>query len=109
MRKALEEGAIASWVNLGEVLYIEIRRHGEERATTVVDSLAAQLVEIATADAELTHQAARIKAGGGISYADCFAIATALRHRAPLLSGDPEILALQRPGLVVIDLTTSQS
>jgi predicted nucleic acid-binding protein len=105
VRAALEEGAITSWINLGEVLYIEIRRHGEERATAVVDGVAAALAGVETADAELTRAAAAIKASGGVSFADCFAIATAERHRAPLLSGDPEILALPRPGLTVVDLT----
>ena len=105
VRAALEEGAIASWVNLGEVLYIEIRRQGEERAGEVIESLAEQLARVEVADAELSQAAARIKAGGGVSYADCFAVATAERHGVPLLSGDPEILALDRPSLNIVDLT----
>jgi predicted nucleic acid-binding protein len=105
VRIAIEEGAIASWINLGEVLYIEIRRHGEERASAVVESLAEQLAHVEDADAELTRAAARIKAGGGVSYADCFAVATAERHAAPLLTGDPELLAIEHPGLTVVDLT----
>jgi len=46
------------------------------------------------ADPDMVIAAARIKAGGGISYADCFAVATAQRHGAPLLTGAPEIVAL---------------
>jgi len=34
---------------------------------------------------------------GGISYADCFAVATAKRQDAPLLTGDLELLALALP------------
>lgn len=55
-------------------------------------------------DADLVLGAAEIKAGGRISYADCFAVATAERHQAPLLTGDPEILALDRPALELVDL-----
>ncbi|MFN8201894.1 MAG: PIN domain-containing protein [Solirubrobacteraceae bacterium] len=45
-------------------------------------------------DEEPVLSASRLKARGGISYADCFAVATAQRHRLPLVTGDPEILAL---------------
>ncbi len=37
-------------------------------------------------------QAASIKAGHRLSYADAFAVATALAHRRTLVTGDPEIL-----------------
>jgi predicted nucleic acid-binding protein len=57
-------------------------------------------------DSELVIAAARIKAGGGISYADCFAIATARRFEAPLLTGDPEIVRHAR-GVEVVDLRTA--
>lgn len=109
MRRALEAGAIASWVNVGEALYVEIRVQGEERAARVIESFAGQLASAEVADAELTRAAARIKAGGGVSYADCFAIATAERHGVPLLSGDPEILALDQPGLSLVDLAATAS
>lgn len=89
------------------MLYVEIRRQGEQRAAEAIESLAEQLATAEVADAELARAAARIKAGGGVSYADCFAIATAERHTAPLLSGDPEILALDRPSLSVVDLTVT--
>ncbi|HEX4670032.1 MAG TPA: hypothetical protein VH275_08695 [Solirubrobacterales bacterium] len=36
-----------------------------------------------------------------MSYADCFALATARRHGAPLWTGDPELLALASPDEVV--------
>jgi predicted nucleic acid-binding protein len=44
-------------------------------------------------------EAARLKARHSMSYADAFAVATARLARAPLLTGDPEILAL--PATVV--------
>jgi ribonuclease VapC len=41
-------------------------------------------------DRELIWKAAEIKAEYAISYADCFAVATAIRHNATILTGDPE-------------------
>lgn len=56
-------------------------------------------------DVDLIRAAASIKAGGRISHGDCFAVATAEPHRVPLLTGDPEIAVVERPGLRVVDLT----
>lgn len=47
--------------------------------------------------------AAGIKARHRLSYADAFAVEVAERHRAPLLTGDPEIVALASE-VTVIDL-----
>lgn len=104
VRSAIEDGAIASWVNLGEALYIEARRQGFDRADRVVSQLAQQLLLAEQADARIVRAAAAIKAGGGLSYADGFAIATAERHGLTLLTGDPEIIAADRPRLELVDL-----
>jgi predicted nucleic acid-binding protein len=53
-------------------------------------------------DAELVLDAARVKADHRLSYADAFAVATAERHRLPLLTGDRDLLALDRE-LTVVD------
>lgn len=81
-----------SWVNLGEVAYIVERRHGPAAADETVDDLRARLASTVDADADLTREAARIKAAGGMSYADAFAAATASTRDAVLLTGDPELL-----------------
>ena len=44
----------------------------------------------------LILEAARMKAQHRLSYADAFAVATARLLGAPVLTGDPEILALPR-------------
>ncbi|MDW5597753.1 PIN domain-containing protein [Conexibacter stalactiti] len=49
---------------------------------------------------------AEIKARGGLSYPDAFCVATALRHRAPLYTGDPEIIKLGAD-IEVIDLRST--
>jgi len=94
---------VASWLNLGEVLYIEERRLGHERAERAVEALARNL-HADVPDRALVLAAAAVKATERVSYADAFAIATAERFGAPLLTGDPEILATSRPLLRLTDL-----
>jgi PIN domain nuclease of toxin-antitoxin system len=87
----LEEGAAISSINLGEVLYIRIRGGGEESAHVDIEKVRG-LLAVIDPDWQLVQEAARIKAGGGLSYADAFCIATALRTDVPLWTGDPEII-----------------
>lgn len=93
-----EEPIICS-VNLGEALYVLIRAHGEEVATRTVDRVRVEL-NVFDPDWRLVAEAAGIKAHGGLSYADCFALATARRHRSPLWTGDPEIVDFAGEGEV---------
>jgi PIN domain nuclease of toxin-antitoxin system len=88
------EPTLISSVNLGEVLYWTIRERGARAAERMVDRLRAAVV-VEDPDWPLVHAAARVKARGGVSYADAFCVATAQRHGAPLYTGDPEILALK--------------
>lgn len=102
----LEEGAAISSINLGEVLYIRIRQDGEESATAVVEQ-ARGLLEVVEPDWPIVARAASIKARGGLSYADTFCIATALRAEAPLWTGDPEIVEqAEGHACEVVDLRT---
>jgi PIN domain nuclease of toxin-antitoxin system len=87
----LDEGAAISSVNLGEVLYIRIRDKGEDAARSDLEQVRG-LLEVVDPDWGLVSTAATIKAGGGLSYADAFCVATALRTDSPLWTGDPEIL-----------------
>lgn len=88
----VKEGAAISAVNLGEVLYIQIRARGEGAANAEVEELRS-LLSVLEPDWPLVVAAARVKAGGGLSYADAFCIATAQQEEAPLWTGDPEIVA----------------
>lgn len=78
-------------VNLGEALYLELRARGTEDAGSTIENARRELTVI-DPDWELVTSAARIKAGGGLSYADAFCIATAERLDASLWTGDPEII-----------------
>jgi predicted nucleic acid-binding protein len=99
----LEEGggAVCS-INLGEVLYLRIREGGDVPARDGMNILRRSLA-VVDADWELIEAAARVKARGGISFPDAFCIATALRLRAPLWTGDPEIVD-SPAGHEVVDL-----
>jgi len=99
--------AIVCDVNLGEVLYRVARRDGDVAARHVVRGLRS-LVHAEEPDWALTGAAALIKAHHRLSYADAFAVATALRHDAPLYTGDPEIVALPKL-LEVVDLRKEAS
>ncbi len=87
----LEEGATICSVNLGEVLYIRMRGDGEDSAVADVDRVRRRL-DVVDPDWPLVSEAARIKAHGGLAYADAFCVATARRADAPLWTGDPEIV-----------------
>lgn len=99
-----DEQPLMSWINLGEVAYLEERRLGRARADEIVDALA-HVVRAELPDVALIRAAARWKAHGGLSYADAFAAVTAIRHDADLLTGDDELIAVRgRDGLRVVDV-----
>jgi predicted nucleic acid-binding protein len=86
----LSQGAAISSINLGEVLYIRIRERDEKAANADIERIRKRS-EVFHPDWSLVRSAARIKVGGGLSYADAFCVATARRLDAPLWTGDPEI------------------
>jgi len=94
IRDLIENGSPRiSSINLGEVYYSAIRRRGRRRADEAIHDVR-QMIHVESPDYDLVLASARLKARGRISYADCFAVATAQRHREPLVTADPEILAL---------------
>lgn len=94
MEAVLADGeAAACSVNLGEVLYMQIRNAGPTAAQDAVAALR-QNMNALDPDWDLVVAAAKIKAKGGLSYADAFCVATAERLKAVLWTGDPEIIDL---------------
>jgi len=83
---------LMSWINLGEVFYVTDREAGRGAATEVVEFLEPRLT-LEAPSRERVLDAAVLKAGHRIAYADAFALATALAHDAVLVTGDPEILS----------------
>lgn len=78
-------------INLGEVLYIRIRDSGETAAANEVEAIRRNTTVIEP-EWQLIEAAARVKAAGGLAYADAFCVATAERLDASLWTGDPEIV-----------------
>jgi ribonuclease VapC len=66
-------------------------RAAEYFQSVILPSLPVNIVENSLDD---VIQAARIKAEHSLSFADCFAAATAIREGASLLTGDPEFKKL---------------
>lgn len=94
-----DDGPVMSWINLGEVHYIVHRDRGEAEAEQVVRDLRARL-EMDLPTEQRVLEAAGLKARFSMAYADAFAAATAIAHRATLLTGDPELLVPDAPWAV---------
>ena len=77
-------------VNLGEVLYIVERERGLALAQSVLALVESLPIELLEASRDLVLDAAHVKAHHALSYADAFAVATAMRERAIVLTGYPE-------------------
>lgn len=86
-----------STISMGELYYILLRRKGEQVAEEVINNaLAEESIILVEATWTKVKDAARIKARGGVSYADSFVLALAKELDAPVVTGDPEILASAR-------------
>lgn len=83
-----------SIINLGEVFYIIARSKGDLLAQTAVQRLQQLPITILGASPDRVFDAARLKAKHKLSYADAFAAAAAIELTAVLLTGDPELIAL---------------
>jgi len=104
-RVGAADHVLMSWINLGEVLYREARRTGDPSGTTARVKRFADTIHAEAPNPQRVIEAALWKSRGGLSYADAFAAATAAHHGAPLLTGDPELVALDgMHGVKVIDL-----
>jgi ribonuclease VapC len=77
-------------INVGEVYYKIVRAVGIQGAKKFLDNFLRLPISFILPDTDLIWKASEIKAEYSISYADCFAAATALRYEAAILTGDPE-------------------
>ena len=106
--KALLEGCRAqsvtgymNQINVGEVYHKIIRAVGIEAAKSFLENFLRLPINIILPDRDLIWRAAEIKAEYAISYADCFAVATALKHEAAILTGDQEFKKVA--GIVTVE------
>ena len=90
---AAQDGRIRAFmneINLGEIYYITIRIMGIEPAREFLEHLHDLPIEIVPASWDIIVSASEVKASHALSYADCFAVASALKHGASVVTGDPE-------------------
>jgi ribonuclease VapC len=81
---------LISAINVGELIYIVQRRSGEEAKLQMLVKLNSLGLTILPCPNELIFRAAELKARFAMSYADTFAVASAMEHNATLVTGDPE-------------------
>ncbi len=93
-----------SVISLGEICYIILRRQGEEAAAEVVQGVRNEAgLAIAEASWARVKDAARLKAGGGLAYADAFVLGLAQELGALLVTGDRELrVAAARLGVELV-------
>lgn len=77
-------------INLGEIIYSTKREFGDQKKLEVLANIERLGFIILPAPNSLIFKAAEFKATYSISYADCFALASALEYKALLVTGDPE-------------------
>lgn len=85
-----------SVINWGEIYYSIMRELGQNEAESALSLISGLPLELVDADLELTRAAARLKGRYRIAYADCFAAALAKKHKAVVLTGDPEFALLKQ-------------
>jgi len=77
-------------INLGEIIYSTKREFGDQKKIEVLAHIERLGFTVLPVPNSLVLQAAEYKAQYRISYADCFALASAVEHRAAVVTGDPE-------------------
>ena len=83
-------------VNYAEAKYMILRKDGADAWAEAAKVLIALPIEFHPADRELADLAADFKSRFSFSLADAFAAALAKKHKAELVTGDPEFKAVEK-------------
>jgi predicted nucleic acid-binding protein len=96
LKEALRECAriLMSAVNYGEVYGLILRVHGPEGALTAMHAMNPLPMEILDATPQRARRAAEIKVKHKLYYADAFAAALAIEHKATLMTSDSDFRKL---------------
>jgi len=79
-----------SAINLGEIIYSTKKEFGDQKKLEVLANIERLNFTILPVPNNLIFRGAEYKAQYALSYADCFALASAVEHKATLVTGDPE-------------------
>ena len=82
-------------INFGEVIYRTKKDFGEEAKIRAIRNVIRLGFRIIPASDNLVYAAAELKGTYAISYADAFLLATALREKAAIVTGDPDFKKVQ--------------
>lgn len=77
-------------INLGEIIYSTKREFGDQKKIEVLANIERLKFIVLPVPNALIFQAAEYKAQYGISYADCFVLASTVEQKAKIVTGDPE-------------------
>ncbi len=86
---------------VSHIYYITIRKIGIESAREFLEHFHDLPIEVTPATWDIIASASEIKARYALSYADSFAVASAIRHNAVIVTGDPEFKNIEQ--MVEID------
>jgi len=82
-------------IHLGEIIYMTKREFGDQKKLEVLANIERLEFRVLPVPNQLIFQAAEYKAQFPISYADCFALASAVEHKAAIVTGDPDFKKVQ--------------
>jgi ribonuclease VapC len=82
-------------INLGEIVYSTKRAFGDQKKIEVLAHVERLGFRILSVPNDLVFRAVEYKAAFSMSFADCFALASAVEHGAVLVTGDPEFRAVE--------------
>ena len=86
--------AMMNEINVGEAYYRTARGRSTAKAEALLGILETLPIRIVGNSFSQVLDAARLKSQFPIAYADAFALATAIREQAVLVTGDPEFRAI---------------
>lgn len=88
-------------INLGEIIYITKRAFGDQKKIEVLAHIERLGFTVLPVPNSLVFQAAELKVEHSISYADCFALAAAIDHKASIVTGDPEFRKVEHLARII--------
>jgi len=96
-KAARSEGTVLmNEINVGETYYILHRTRGVQKADYFLDTILPGLpITLIPNGFDDIIAAAVIKASHALSFADCFAVMTAQRFKAVVVTGDPEFKTIE--------------
>lgn len=97
-----EGRVVMNEINVGECHYLVARERGLEQADYLIDTIIPNLpIKLVSNTFDDIIAASRVKSKHSIPYADCFAVATAIREKAVIVTGDPDFKLVE--GIVEIE------